>query len=362
LSARGNTAIAKAMKYLETQQNQDGGWQAPSDPPGMTAIVLKTFAQEPTLKNEPFVQKGFKQLLSFQKPDGSISSDALVTYNTAIAISALAATGEPQYKTQLDKSLAYLRELQWTDKIAGVRAEMSVGPANVNFGGFGYGARGRADLSNVQTALDALHDAGLKSDDPAFQAALKFVSRTQNSSETNDQKWASGDGGFIYTAEGSSPAGQFTGPDGRVQFRSYGSMTYAGLKSMIYAGLTKDDPRVKAAWGWIGRNWTLDENPGLRLGSAPSANNGVFYYYHTLARALHAYGEPLITDTKGVKHDWRAELIAKLEATQSKDGSWIGSEKWMENRPILSTTFAVLSLQEAMSDLHEHPSAERKGQ
>ena len=45
--------------------------------------------------------------------------------------------------------------------------------------------------------------------------------------------------------------------------RSYGSMTYAGLKSMIYAGLSHDDPRVKAAWEWIGRNFTVDENPGM---------------------------------------------------------------------------------------------------
>ena len=33
--------------------------------------------------------------------------------------------------------------------------------------------------------------------------------------------------------------------------RSYASMTYAGLKSMIYAGLDRDDPRVKAALTYI---------------------------------------------------------------------------------------------------------------
>ena len=41
-------------------------------------------------------------------------------------------------------------------------------------------------------------------------------------------------------------------------------MTYAGLKSMIHAGLTPDDPRVKAAITSISaKNYTLDENPGL---------------------------------------------------------------------------------------------------
>ena len=39
-------------------------------------------------------------------------------------------------------------------------------------------------------------------------------------------------------------------------------MTYAGLKSMIYAGLKQDDVRVKAAVGYIAKNYTVDENPG----------------------------------------------------------------------------------------------------
>ena len=54
-------------------------------------------------------------------------------------------------------------------------------------------------MSNTQMALDALHDAGLKPDDPAYKAAIKFVSRLQNSSETNDQSWSGNDGGFIYS-------------------------------------------------------------------------------------------------------------------------------------------------------------------
>lgn len=288
---------------------------------------------------------------SFQNPDGSVS-DSLVTYNTAIAISAWAVANNPQYKQAVDKSLAFLLGVQWTDKIEGVNEKSAA------YGGFGYGKESRPDLSNVQTALDALRDAGVKPDDPAFQAALKFVTRTQNLSETNDQPWAGDDGGFVYTAAdgGKSPAGESTSPDGRRQLRSYGSMTYAGLKSMIYAGLSKDDRRVKAAWVWIGKNWTLNENPGMRgPGNPRSGDAGLFYYYHTLARALHAYGEPIIIDPKGQKHDWRVELIAQLASEQNPDGSWTGTQRYMENRPVLSTTFAVLSLEEALADLHEHP-------
>jgi len=127
---------------------------------------------------------------------------------------------------------------------------------------------------------------------------------------------------------------------------------------MIYAGLSKDDPRVKAAWKWVTHNWTLDENPGVKFGDAKNpkgGDDGLFYYYHTLARALHAYGEPVITDAKGDKHDWRLELLQKLSAQQAADGHWTGLQKWMEDKPTLSTAYAILAIQEAQQDLKEHP-------
>ena len=74
-----------------------------------------------------------------------------------------------------------------------------------------------------------------------------------------------------------------------------------------------------------------------------------------MARALEAYDQPVLTDGKGAKHDWRLELIDKLAATQSPDGSWVGEKRFMEDKPILATSYAVLSLQEAMKDLKQHP-------
>src|SRR6185436_6679210 len=117
---------------------------------------------------------------------------------------------------------------------------------------------------------------------------------------------------------------------------------YAGLKSMIYAGLTKNDPRVKAAWDWISKNWTVDEHAGMRAAGEDKAKAGMYYYYYTMARALDVYDEPTITDAKGTKHDWRLELIAKLETLQQPDGSWVGEKSWMENNPILATSYVVM--------------------
>jgi squalene-hopene/tetraprenyl-beta-curcumene cyclase len=189
---------------------------------------------------------------------------------------------------------------------------------------------------------------------PAYQLALKFVERLQNNSETNDRDWAGNDGGFIYgpsdDRQGESFAGSYE-ENGQRRLRSYGAMTYAGLKSFIYAGLTKDDPRVQAAWGWITRNWTLDENPGMRAAGADKAKSGLFYYYHTLARALNEYDEAVITDPEGNTHDWREEFVQKMAELQNEDGSWSGEKRYMEDNPVLVTAYVVLALQEVQKDL-----------
>jgi squalene-hopene/tetraprenyl-beta-curcumene cyclase len=129
------------------------------------------------------------------------------------------------------------------------------------------------------------------------------------------------------------------GPDGSL--RSYASMTYAGLKSMIYAGLTPDDPRVKAALKFIQSHYSLDENPGM--GQA-----GLYYYYHTFAKTLSMLGQPTVTDDKGKVHDWRAELIAALAKRQGARGEWVNpADRFMEGDPNLVTAYALLALAHA---------------
>jgi squalene-hopene/tetraprenyl-beta-curcumene cyclase len=350
--------IDRATDYLKSQQKPDGGWQNESDIPAMTAIVVKCFAREPAYgPSNPLVKKGYDKLLTYQLENGGIYKDLLASYNTAIAVSALSFSNDPVLLARRDKALAYLKSLQWTDNIAGLpRGETIAGESDPRFGGFGYSKKGRPDGSNVNLVLDALHDANVQCDDKAFQNALKFVTRLQNAS-TNDQPWAGTDGGFIYSTAfgGESQAGEYVDSSGKKMFRSYGSMTYAGLKSRIYAGLTKNDPRVKAGMEWVAKNWTLDENPGMRLGNPEAGQAGLFYYYLTLARCLHAYKQPVITDAAGVKHDWRIELTNKIASLQKDDGHFEGDKKWMENVPVLSTGYAVQALQEAREDLGEYP-------
>ncbi len=342
-------AIDKGLAYLKTQQLPDGGWATEKQPPAITALVLKPFARDPkTGPQADFVKKGFDRLLSFQVESGGIYKDAIANYNTAISVSALAAANNPEYKPAIDKAITYLKGLQWAPGVVGPKGE-SIADADRTMwdGGWGYGGSSRPDMSNTQMALDALHDAGLKPEDPAYQRALTFLTRAQNRSESNDQPYAGNDGGFFYTPArgGESMAGHLDLAD-KKEPRSYGSMTYAGLKSFIYAGLNKTDPRVKAAHDWIKKNYTLDENPGMGAADPEKSKHGLYYYYHTMARALKAYGEPTITDANGVAHDWRKELAAKLITLQQADGSWVGDKRWMEDNPIITTSYVVAALQE----------------
>lgn len=148
------------------------------------------------------------------------------------------------------------------------------------------------------------------------------------------------DGGFYYEIpltkiDPSTSDERYTADGG---LRSYGPMGYTGLKSMIFAGLNKDDPRVKAALQWITDHYDIENNPGM--GSA-----GLYYYYHTFTAGLSAAGITTLTDNEGADHDWKADLIAELAERQNEDGSWSNdNSRWFENDKSLATAFSLMAL------------------
>jgi squalene-hopene/tetraprenyl-beta-curcumene cyclase len=115
-------------------------------------------------------------------------------------------------------------------------------------------------------------------------------------------------------------------------------MTYSGLKSFLYAGLKRDDPRVQAALDWIRRHYDLKSNPGM-------GEQGLYYYYHVFAKALAAVGESEFVDSQGVRHNWRADLTKELASRQRSDGSWVnGTDRWYESDPNLVTAYSLMAL------------------
>ncbi|MCG8649789.1 MAG: hypothetical protein MI861_08145, partial [Pirellulales bacterium] len=303
--------------------------------PGISALVTTALLESGVPASDPTVAKALKRLEGFVQKDGGIyySKSNHRNYETCISIMAFSAANQDgRYNTIIKNAEKFLRGLQW-DEGEGLES------SDTAFGGAGYGSHQRPDLSNTQYLIEALRKAGVKSDDPAIQKALIFVSRTQNlESEHNTTPFSSkiNDGGFYYTpaAGGTSQAGKT--PDGGL--RSYGSMTYAGLKSMIYAGVDKDDKRVKAANEWIRRHYSVKENPGM-------GQMGLYYYFHTFAKALDTMQVKQFKDAKGQVHNWRAELISQLEKLQHENGSWTNkTERWYEADPNLATAYALLAL------------------
>ncbi|HMQ15322.1 MAG TPA: terpene cyclase/mutase family protein [Phycisphaerae bacterium] len=341
--AAARRLIEKGARYLIAAQDEEGGW-ASQRGPGVTALCAKALIQTPDVGTDhPAVRRAVAFVLKHQRDDGGIYSaeGMLKNYESSVALSMLSALGVERHRNRIDRLQAFLIANQWDES-------EDIARDNPWYGGAGYGSGKRPDLSNTQMMLDALHDSGLPKDHPAYKKALVFIQRCQMLGESNDQPYARGstDGGFIYSPAnlGESKAGQVeTG--GREELRTYGSMTYAGFKSMLYAGLTRDDPRVRAALDWIGRHWTLDYNPNM---PEAQSKQGLFYYYHTFGRALAAWGEDVVRDKLGREHRWREELVAKLAALQSQDGSWVNeADRWMEGLPALTTAYSMLALQAA---------------
>jgi len=363
--AKAQAAMKKGLAFLKSKQDAKGGWMAgqttaPTDQPdkaspvsvAVTALALKALTQgDAASMDQDHVLAALRYIRAAKQADGSYEAGAMANYVTAAVVSGLSSAqaarlSDSQLRDEIADAVVSLKANQW-DQTEGLNARQDW------FGGAGYGKNGRPDLSNTQMMLDALYDAGVSPDEPAMQKALAFVSRTQNLKATNKADWAGNDGGFAYTGAngGESMASEAAGegrqgeklPAGQPRsLRSYASMTYAGFKSMLYAGLSPDDLRVRAAFDWIRNHWSFEENPGLGL-------QGLYYYYHTMARALNIAQQHEITDAQDVKHNWREEMIEALLKRQAEDGSWVNTaDRWMENDPSLVTIYALLSLQEAL--------------
>ena len=353
-----------AIAYLRSQQDEStGGWGHNPDGPNLPAIsglVVTGMLLDPRIdQNDPFVARGVEYILGFAKDDGGIHDDFLQSYNTSICLSALADVRLPESASAIIGGQSFLKGLQYHEGFSGsVEATNFTEPVPVDhpyYGGIGYGSHGRPDLSNLGFFMQAMHDTGASSEDESIKKALKFLERVQMVDEINDMSYAdeSEQGGFIYATvpdlesvdgrAGQSQAGTIAEDDGEgtriTRLRAYGSMTYVGFKSLLFADLSPDDPRVTNARRWIGEHFTVDENPGMGA-------QGQYYYYCSMARALDAWGEDRIG---GV--DWREAMIDKLASLQNSDGSFaVQHDRWMESDPVLITAYALIAIEHTLND------------
>jgi squalene-hopene/tetraprenyl-beta-curcumene cyclase len=346
-------AIDKGLAWLKTTQQPDGSFANPEsaqnaqDHPALTALPVVAFLRDPSANYEKvpdFLDRALAFLRSRAQPDGGIYAKGLSNYNTSVSLVALLESNQPKDEALIEAARRF---------IAGQQATTMAKP-ELN-GGFGYGPTGSSpkrmhpDLDNTLITLEALraYQASRPTAELAagkdldWQAAIDFVARCQNLTG-NGQPWASDDpankGGFIYYP-GFSNAGEQYLPGGKKALRSYGTMTYAGLLSFIYADVKKDDPRVTAALDWLTKHYTLEENPGLE-------RQGYYYYLHLLTKGLAASGVKVLTTADGRQVDWAREVALKLINLQNANGTWTNdTARWMEKDPVLVTSYAVLALE-----------------
>jgi len=332
LAAQRRRAIDRAVAYLIKQQAPDGSWGDGNV--GITALVASALLAAGKNGEDPPIRKAVDLLVRHQQTDGGIYDVGLRTYTTSIALVVLVKAGPKRHAAIIEKAKAYLIEHQWDEP-------ESIDKNHPWYGGHGYGKHERPDLSNTQYFVEAMHEAGVPKDHPLWDKVVVFVSRTQDRSESNDGVFVGTDsGGMIYSPNqgGESKAGTVLLPDGRKGLKAYGSMTYAGFKSFMYADLERDDPRVVAALDWIRRHWTFEENPDL-------GQQGLFYYYETAAKALAAWGEDTIKDARRRDHDWKAELTEAILRRQTPDGAWVNeADRWFEGYPPVPTSYALVAL------------------
>jgi squalene-hopene/tetraprenyl-beta-curcumene cyclase len=295
--------VDKALGYLKGAQTANGDFNPKGGEPGLTALTVAALLRNGVPADHEVVAKGVGYLEKHVKPSGGVYQDeGQANYMTCLALMTfkeLNAGGK--YDKVIEAATKYVKGLQ-----------NDTDPKGLDHGGVGYSGPKRPDLSNTHFLVEALLAAGVPKDDPAIKKALVYVSRTQNLKSPK------------LTAEGG--------------LRSEGGMTYAGLKSFLYAGVSKDDPRVKAAIAWVKAHYSVTENPG-------QGQSGLYYYYHTFAKAMDALGEEPFVDAKGAEHDWRQELFDELKRKQKADGSWKNDNPaFLEGVPQLATAFALLSL------------------
>ncbi len=356
LRREAHAARDRAAAWLLARQAPEGHWSN-ADFPALTALPVWALVRS-GYANDPAVARAVDYILSCVNENGAICREpsvqrrggGLCNYNTALAMVALHAVGREDLIPVIQRARQVIAGTQHFGD-------------DIYYGGMGYDAatdRAYADLSNSYLAFEAMRltesveDLRRQGDgrvDLDWAAARRFIERVQNRPESNDQPWATDDpaeyGGFAYKPD-SSMAGSVTNADGRVHLRSYGSMTYAGLLSFIYADVDKQDPRVQSAFDWSLRHFTLDENPGMD-------QQGLYYYFHTLAKALSVMGQDVLVLDRAGPINWREALIKKLLSIQRFEadgtGYWKNDEgRWWEADPVLVTAYSLLALNLALGD------------
>ena len=290
--------LDRAAEYLRQQQGADGIWEKH---PGITAMAATALLRQPGTKPEAQMAvagKSLDALAKLAKPDGGIYEKMIPHYITAVSVMSFVAGGRPQDKPLIEKGRRYLAE-HLLDEGEGIP------PSDKFYGGMGYGG-----TSNGGIRRHVSLESGLRRDERGRPPASIRRGRRRSSSSSalrttarpTTRSGATDDGGFVYTRlqPGARPR------------QSYGSATYAGIRSYTWANLKKTDPRTQSALSGSATTTHPRQNPGLGQKTLVLLLHGV------REGAPWPRAETTIVDAKGGKHNWREELARKLSASTGR--------------------------------------------
>jgi len=352
----GEAAARRAMEWLREKQHEEGHWSSPQWP-ALTALPVWALSLSEDFRETETVRKGVEFLKRYAHPNGAIFVEpdeerrggGLSNYNTAIAMVGLHMSGMEDARPYVLRARRFVASAQHLG-------------GDVYHGGFGYDAvtqRAYADLSNTFVAIEGMRLTesveDLRTDGERVDfdrgAAVEFISSIQNRRESNPAEWVSDHpddkDGFAYRPDDSRGMVR-QAADGKEAFRTFGSMTYAGMLSLIYADVDRNDPRVRSAFGWAQRNWSVSENP-------PADQEGYYYFINVLSKAMATFGRNIFTRENGEEVNWRVEVINELVKRQRIDengrGFWVNdNNRYWEGDPVLSTAYALIALQVALAE------------
>lgn len=352
-------SAARALDWLVQQQLPAGAWPRASAQlteghvapcAYITALALLAMASAPEAaraKHAQALERATAYLLANQGPEGWVGNAdeaiRLQNYTTSLAVQALLRVDARKHAEPIRKMRDYLEKAQLAEGNKVTEFDWHYGSWNYYDELRNYSLRG--DVSIVSFVLEGLHASALAADSPVWKKALVFLRRCQSLEDDPGLVTEQDDGGFFFNPR-ASKAGEVVLAGNRVKFRSYGSATCDGLRSLLNAGVPRDDRRVQSAYAWLQKNYTLRENPGFLVNQPIAYWNGIlFYFYHGLAKALHAYGEETLTTADGQPHYWAREIGDWLSTLQNKAGYWVNVNNVMnEDDPLQATCLALLAL------------------
>ncbi|MEM9346051.1 MAG: hypothetical protein AAGB26_05490 [Planctomycetota bacterium] len=372
-----DTAIKRAVAYLEGQQDDSGTWPSETyglfrDGVALTPHVLRSLTAAG--RNNGTTDLGFKYihgLLTDQKFTRELELGVKVkgpVYFSADTLLALQTTHQAEQRrrhTDLYRLHHVLESLQIKTYLKQEYAQ---------FGGWGYGTErfnaeadgiewitafdhGKAptrivpqlsaNISATVYALEMLAPQPLDRnyrDSPGghifymLDRARQFAARCQNFG-TGDERYD--DGGFFFNPADAArnkggPAG--TDKDGYARFHSAGSSTADGLRVLLLCRVPKDNPGFVAARDWLFKHFDPNHNPGTFNEDREVLRDAYYFYYAaSVADTFTLLGEG--------PENWSQKLAEALIDRQNKDGSFANPfTDGKEDDPLIATPFALRAM------------------